>query len=160
METPTMKEAFSDFMKKITRPKLLSTLQPISINIIRGETENIIEIYPFFTINDLKIAIYELYERQGYAAPNNQLIFIDKKGRGVEPIDFKWEYNILLKHPRSDTSIDYLVNPDGSKKTIKITLYDISRKNVREIIHIENKNESNSNYLIFEKETKIKKRCY
>jgi len=44
----------------------------------------------------------------------------------------------------------------GWDNTIKITLYDISRKNVREIIHIHNDNKSNSNYLIFEKETKIK----
>lgn len=123
METPTMKEAFSDFMKKITRPKLLSTLQPISINIIRGETENIIEIYPFFTINDLKIAIYELYERQGYAAPNNQLIFIKKKGGGIQPIDFLWGAP-LLKSPLEDIINNYFVNQDGSKKTIKITLYD------------------------------------
>lgn len=140
-ETPTMKTQFSDFMKKITKPKLLSTLKPIPFNVLRGDSEYIIEVYPFFTVSDLKLAIYEYFEKESFAAPNNQLIYIDK-GVGIETIDFRW--NILLKNPQQDLINNNFVNPDGSKKNVKITLNDN--------ILLENKLETNTINLLFYKD--------
>jgi hypothetical protein len=130
------------FIKKITKPKLLSTLKPIPFNVINNDSEYIVETYPFFTISDLKLAIYELFDREDYAAPNNQLIYIDKKV-GIDPIDFSWEAP-MLKNPQLDIINNYFVNPDGSKKNIKINLNDN--------ILLENKLKNNTINLIFYKD--------
>ena len=122
METPTMKEEFETFIKKLIKPKLLKTLTPISINITRGDSEIIVETYPFFTISDLKLAIYEKFNSEDYAAPNNQLIYLDK-GVGVEPIDFTWK-TTLLKNPKDDIINSNFINPDGSRRNIPIVLND------------------------------------
>lgn len=117
-----MKEKFDDFMKKIIKPKLLKTLTPVSINVAYKDSEIIIETFGFFTVSDLKLAIYEMFDREPFAAPNNQLIFIDKKV-GIDPIDFTWRAP-LLKTPISDTINNNFVNPDGSKRNVAIILND------------------------------------
>jgi len=122
METPTMKEKFESFIKKIIKPKLLKTLTPISIKVTRGDSEIIVETYPFFTISDLKLAIYEKFDSEDYAAPNNQLIYLIK-GQGVQPIDFNWR-TTLLKNPKDDVINDNFINPDGSRRNIPIVLND------------------------------------
>ena len=142
METPTMKEEFESFIKKIIKPKLLTTLTPISIHIIRGNSEVIVETYPFFTISDLKLAIYEKFNSEDYAAPNNQLIYLNK-GQGVEPIDFTWKTS-MLKNPSEDTINNNFINPDGSRRNIPIVLNDN--------LLLENKIKTNRINLLFYKD--------
>ena len=142
METPTIKEEFNNFIKKIIKPKLLTTLTPISINIIKGDSEIIIETYPFFTITDLKLTIYEKFDKQDFAAPNNQLIYIDK-GVGIEPIDFTWKTS-LLKNPKTDSINNNFINPDGSKRSVPIILNDN--------LLLENKLKNNTIHLLFNKD--------
>ena len=139
METPTIKEEFESFIKKIIKPKLLKTLTPISIHITRGDSEIILETYPFFTISDLKLAIYEKFNSEDYAAPNNQLIYL-VKGQGVEPIDFTWKTS-LLKNPKDDIINSNFINPDGSRRNIPIVLNDN--------ILLENKLKTNKINLLF-----------
>ena len=80
MESPTYEEQFQILLKSITRPKLLSTLGFDTFKIVYNNEEIEIEnIYKINTVSDLKFAIYEKFNLEGFAAPNNQLLFFKNK---------------------------------------------------------------------------------
>ena len=126
MESPTYEEDFQDFVKSITKPKLLTSLQYDSFKIMyNGETIELDDIFSINTIYDLKLAIYEKFGFEDYAAPNNQLILLNKHN---DILDYKWE-GYLLKNPlfvasgKEPILTDY-VSSDGSKKINDIIIYD------------------------------------
>lgn len=130
METPTYEEKFQDFIKSVIKPKLLESLEYDSFKIIYNNKEIVLEnICTFNTVYDLKLAIYEKFELENYAAPNNQLIFLEQfmKG-GNQVVDFEWE-EYTLKNPLFVVSgkepvLSHFVTSEGSKKINDITFYD------------------------------------
>ena len=129
MESPTYEEQFQSFIKSITKPKILTSLQYNSFRILYNDEEIVLEdIFSINTVYDLKLAIYEKFGFEDYAAPNNQLIFVKPLSKeGNETLDFKWDNT--LKNPLFIVSskeallTDFVTN-DGIKKINDIEIYD------------------------------------
>jgi len=143
MDSPTYEEQFQILLKSITKPKLLTSLQYDTFKIIYNNKEIEIEnIYQINTISDLKYAIYEKFNLEAFAAPNNQLIFYKNKSNNIEVLDFSWktklpppEYIISEKEPL----LSDFVSSDGSKKIVDIQIYDnliINKRLKNDVLHL------------------------
>jgi len=130
MESPTYEEQFQILLKSITRPKLLTTLQYDTFTIIYNDEEiEIDNIYNISTISDLKYAIYEKFNLEEFAAPNNQLLCYKAKGY-ISVLDYSWGKKLLpnpefIISEREPVLSDF-VSSDGSKKIVDLQIYDNS----------------------------------
>ena len=132
MESPTYEEQFQILLKSITRPKLLSTLGFDTFKIVYNNEEIEIEnIYKINTVSDLKFAIYEKFNLEGFAAPNNQLLLYKTNAKGeYKVLDYSWG-NSTLPNPEYIISekehiLSNFVSSDGTKKIVDIQIYDNS----------------------------------
>jgi len=142
MESPTYEEKFQNLLKSIIRPKLLTSLQYDTFKIMyNGEELEIDNIYQINTVSDLKYAIYEKFKLEGFAAPNNQLIFYKNKTY-IDVLDFSWK--TLLPAPEfiiseKEPVLSNFVSSDGSKKIVDIQLYDnliINKRLRNNVLHL------------------------
>ena len=126
---PTLENRMEEFLKSITNPEILSTFEPIELNIYyKNEKIDLPPIYGFFTIYDLKLAIYD-YFKEDYAAPNNQLLYIDLNIAKISNLilDFEWKANVGKPIPvftmESPLNGDF-ISADGEKKIVELNPYE------------------------------------
>jgi len=142
MESPTYEEQFQNLFKSITRPTLLTSLQYDTFKIMYdGEEIEIENIYKINTLSDLKFAIYEKFNLENFAAPNNQLIFYKNKSY-IEVLDFSWknllptpEFIISEKEP----VLSDFVSSDGNRKIVDLQIYDnliINKRLKKNVLHL------------------------
>ena len=121
MESPTTyQEQFQKIFKSITEPTLLSSLKYDTFKIVYNDEElEIDNIYKINTIGDLKNIIYEKFNLENFAAPNNQLLFYRTRNN-IEILDFFWK--ALLPPPEFIISemeplLSDFVSSDGNKNS-------------------------------------------
>jgi hypothetical protein len=130
MESPTYEEQFKILLKSITAPKLLTSLQYDTFTIVYNDEEiEIDNIYKISTVSDLKYAIYEKFNLEGFAAPNNQLLFYKTKTY-INVLDYSWG-KALLPNPEfliseKEPVLSDFVSSDGTKKIVDLQIYDNS----------------------------------
>ena len=117
-----------NLIKSIIKPKVLNTYQPDTIKIVYGD--KVIEldnIFGFNTVYDLKLAIYEKFDKEDYAAPNNQLVFIKMKKDYIIPIDFGYQFTLKNIFDIISEKLPYdtrFVTSEGEKKIVDINIYN------------------------------------
>jgi len=124
IEPPTLQ----NLIKSIIKPKVLNSYVSDTIKIVYGN--KIIEldnIFGFNTIYDLKLAIYEKFDKEDFAAPNNQLLFFKIQKTAIDVLDFS--YKLFLQNPlpiisgREPYDANF-VTSDGEKKIMDINIYN------------------------------------
>lgn len=112
-----------EFLKSIFKVDILNSLEKFELKIKHKDTRKTIEIYPFNTMQDLKVAIYEIFDKSPYAAPNNQLLFYVKPSEQIEIIDFLWDLE-STNMPTPGGNLSQFVNSSGDKQTILLNIYN------------------------------------
>jgi hypothetical protein len=144
MESPTYEEEFKTFVEKITKPKTIASLEYDSFKIVYNNEEIIIDdIFNINTVYDLKLAIYEKFGLEDFAAPNNQLILLRAPVKdGNEMLDFSWDHtlqNPLFVVSRKEPLLSEFVTSEGAKRIVDIQLYDnmlLEKRLRKSIIHL------------------------
>ena len=120
---------FESYLKNIFKPQLLSTYNLIDINIKYKDTNFIIQLYPYNTISDLKMAIYAKFESDKNCIPNKQLLYSNLKILSkIQTFDFTWDTSLLDDPIKIVSGLipvsNKFVSSDGSRKIVNITEYD------------------------------------
>jgi len=144
MDSPTYEQEFQSFVKSITKPKTVVSLEYDSFKIIYNNEEiKLDDIYTINTVYDLKLAIYEKFGFEDFAAPNNQLILLSgPKKDGNEVLDFMWDQT--LKNPLFVVSgkeplLTAFVSNEGAKRIVDIQIYDnmlIEKRLRKDMLHL------------------------
>jgi hypothetical protein len=144
MESPTYEEMFQNFVKSITKPKTLTSLRYDSFRIIHNNEEiELDDIYTINTVYDLKLAIYEKFGFEDFAAPNNQLILLKEASTsGNEALDFRWDHtlrNPLFVISGKEPLLTEFVTNEGTKRIVDIQIYDnilIEKRLRKSLLHL------------------------
>ena len=110
-EKPT---AIDEIIKKIKIPQNLGSFfegdpTKITIQVHRDSGIELIEIsrpFPFFTVYDLKLSIFNHFERRVSTAPEYQFLSINPLPKYFRPIDYFWQNPATLKEISLVSPID------------------------------------------------------
>lgn len=123
MEEDSPKEDFQSFLTSIFKVNLLNELEKFPLEITyKSQTLQLNTLYPFYTVQDLKYAIYEALGKVPEALPNNQLLFYKRTSDTIQVVDFLWDLpSKYIKAPGQ--FLNQFVTSSGAKNPIQLNIY-------------------------------------